>query len=223
MKKIPDRKIKLVVCDLDGTLLDTLEDLADSMNSVLARLGFPTHGEEAYKYFIGEGMENLVRRALPEPARGEPATVARCLGSMREEYGRRWKMRSKPYEGIPELLDILAERRIEMAVLSNKPDDFTKSMVAELLPGHPFAVVLGERPSVPRKPDPAAAVEIALRLRIPPAEFLYLGDTSIDMITACAAGMFAVGALWGFREADELMAHGARKLLSSPIQLLELL
>ena len=214
---------RAVLFDLDGTLVDTIGDLADSMNSVLARLGFPTHGEQAYKYFIGEGMENLVRRALPEAARGEPATVARCLGSMREEYGCRWKMRSKPYEGIPELLEILAERRIEMAVLSNKPDDFTKLMVTELLPGHTFTIVLGERPSIPRKPDPAAAVEIATRLRIPPAEFLYLGDTSIDMITACVAGMFAVGALWGFREADELMAHGARELLSSPIQLLELL
>jgi phosphoglycolate phosphatase len=214
---------RAVLFDLDGTLVDTIGDLADSMNRVLDWLGFPTHGEEAYKYFIGEGMENLVRRALPEAARGEPATVARCLGSMREEYGRRWQMRSKPYEGIPELLEILAERRIEIAILSNKPDDFTKLMVTVLLPEHPFAVVLGERPSIPRKPDPAAAVEIATRLLIPPAEFLYLGDTSIDMITACAAGMFAVGALWGFREADELMAHGARKLISNPIQLLELL
>ena len=213
---------RAVLFDLDGTLIDTIGDLADSMNIVLARFGFSAHDEEKYKYYVGEGMENLVRRALPEAVRSDPATIARCVSAMREEYGRRWKTRSKPYEGIPELLDSLTDRDIKMAILSNKPDDFTKSMVADLLQKWTFAVVLGERPTIPRKPDPIGAVEIVRHLRVPPAEFVYLGDTSTDMLTAHAAGMFPVGVLWGFRKADELMAHGARKLLSRPIELLGL-
>jgi phosphoglycolate phosphatase len=212
-----------VLFDLDGTLLDTIGDLADSMNSVLSNLSLPSHDEETYKYFVGEGMENLVRRAIPESERSDPAMVARCLGLMREEYSHRWKARSKPYESIPELLDGLTARHKEMAILSNKPDNFTKLMVAELLSRWKFAVVLGESPSVPRKPDPVAAVEIARRLQIPPAEFLYLGDTSIDMRTAVAAGMYGVGVLWGFRKADELIAAGAKTLLQKPMDLLELL
>jgi phosphoglycolate phosphatase len=212
-----------VLFDLDGTLLDTIGDLADSMNSVLSNLGFPSHDEEAYKYFVGEGMENLVRRALPENDRDDPAMVAGCLGLMREDYGHRWKTKTKPYESIPELLDSLAARRKEMAILSNKPDEITRLMVADLLSRWKFAAVLGERPSVPRKPDPMAAVKIARRLHIPPVEFLYLGDTSIDMQTAAAAGMYGVGVLWGFRKADELIAGGAKTLLQKPMDLLNLL
>jgi len=214
---------KAVLFDLDGTLLDTIGDLADSMNSVLSNLGFPLHDEETYKYFVGEGMENLVRRALPESNRNDPAMVAGCLGLMREDYSHRWKARSKPYESIPELLDSLTARHKEMAILSNKPDDLTKLMVADQFSRWKFAVVLGERPSVPRKPDPMAAVEIARRLQIQPVEFLYLGDTSIDMRTAVAAGMYGVGVLWGFRKADELIAGGAKTLLQKPMDLLELL
>ncbi|MFP3866837.1 MAG: HAD family hydrolase [Desulfobacteraceae bacterium] len=213
---------KAVIFDLDGTLLDTLQDLADSMTSVLLRFGFPIHPVEAYKYFVGGGMENMVRQALPEDQRDE-ATVARCYDALMADYDQRWTHHTHPYPGVPELLDALTTAGIRMAILSNKPDDFSKMCVARLLSDWQFERVLGVRPGKPKKPDPAAALEIASDLDLPPSAFLYLGDTSTDMQTAAAAGMFPVGALWGFRTAEELSRSGARVLLARPTDLLELL
>ena len=216
-------KYQAVLFDLDGTLLDTLQDLADAMNSVLRRFGFASHPLEAYKYFVGDGMATLVRRTLPAPQRDQAATVAACLASMKEAYRANWRDQTRPYPGIPELLDQLSARKIKLSVLSNKPDDFTRLMVKELLPRWHFERVFGERPGVPRKPDPSAALEIAERCRVSPETFAYLGDTATDMITAKAAGMFAVGVLWGFRSAEELTANGADALISRPADFLELL
>ncbi|MBW1952799.1 MAG: HAD family hydrolase [Deltaproteobacteria bacterium] len=213
---------KAVMFDLDGTLLDTLQDLADSMNSVLDHFGFPIHQVEAYKYFVGGGMENLARRALPEDQRDE-ATVAKCFAALMADYNQRWTKHTHPYPGVPELLDALTTAGLRMAILSNKPDDFSKKCVARVLPGWHFEKVVGVRPGGPIKPDPAAALEIASDLGLPPAEFLYLGDTGTDMQTAAAAGMFPVGALWGFRTAEELTRSGARVLIARPTDLLELL
>jgi len=220
---LADSKFRAVLFDLDGTLLDTLEDLADCMNDTLSRFGFPVHPTEKYKYFVGDGMENLVRRAVPETARTDPATVSACLGMMRRLYGENWAKRSRPYDGVPELLDALRDRGLPLAVLSNKPDVFTRDMVGKLLPRWRFEAVFGERPPVPRKPHPGAALEIASLLRVEPRNFLYLGDTGTDMTTANAAGMYAVGVLWGFREAGELAAAGAKKLIRTPAELLDLL
>ena len=214
---------KAVLFDIDGTLLDTLEDIADSMNCALKRLGFPVHDTERYKQLVGDGMKILVRRALPDTARNDPRRVSECLEIMLEVYGVNWNVKSRPYPGIPELLDALTSRGIKMAVLSNKPDDLAAKAVRELLPAWSFEPVFGERPSTPRKPDPSSAVEIAARLALEPAEFLYLGDTAIDMKTAKGAGMFPVGVLWGFRDAGELLEGGAARLISKPIELLELL
>ena len=216
-------KFKAVLFDLDGTLLDTIEDLADSMNSVLKSNELPVHGLEAYKYFVGDGMKNLVRRALPESLRNEERTVDKCLELMRKEYEKNWKEKTKPYPGIPALLSALTERGLKIAILSNKPDDLAKRMTSELLGAWRFEAVAGERPPVPRKPDPRAAIEIAEQLGIPVHEFGYLGDTSTDMLTANSAGMYAVGALWGFRKADELLAGGAKALIEKPLDLLELI
>lgn len=216
-------KFKAVLFDLDGTLLDTIEDLADSMNSVLRRNAFPVHGLEAYKYFVGAGMENLVRRAIPRSLREDETIVTGCLQSMLEEYARGWKVKTRPYEAIPELLDALVDRGVKMAILSNKTNDLTQRMVEELLGSWRFEAVWGERSSVARKPDPTAAVQIAEQIGIPAHDFVYLGDTSIDMQTATSAGMYAVGALWGFRQADELLAAGAKALIGKPLDLLELI
>ncbi|MBW1918026.1 MAG: HAD family hydrolase [Deltaproteobacteria bacterium] len=213
---------KAVMFDLDGTLLDTLQDLADSMNSVLDHFGFPIHQVEAYKYFVGGGMENLARRALPEDQRDE-VTVAQCFAALMADYNQRWTKHTHTYPGVPELLDALTTAGLRMAILSNKPDDFSKKCVARVLPGWHFEKVVGVRPGGPIKPDPAAALEIASDLGLPPAEFLYLGDTGTDMQTAAAAGMFPVGALWGFRTAEELTRSGARVLIARPTDLLELL
>jgi phosphoglycolate phosphatase len=210
---------RAVLFDLDGTLLDTLDDLADSMNAVLQRLGFPAHKTACYRYFIGEGIQNLVWRTLPEANR-DSATVAKGVAEMRAEYARRWADKTRPYDGIPELLDELAERRIPMAVLSNKPDGPVRDMVGRFLGLERFAVVAGAKPNVPHKPDPTAALGIAATLGIRPQGFVYLGDSNTDMLTAVAAGMFPVGALWGFRSADELLATGAKALIARPDELL---
>ncbi len=213
-------KPQAVIFDLDGTLLDTLEDLAEAMNSVLERYGFPTHRPEAYKYFVGDGMEVLVRRALPEEVR-DGETFFRCLSDMQAEYASRWNRKTRPYPGVPELLDVLARQGRPMAVLTNKPHEAGLMVVAELLAGWKFQLVLGARPAVPKKPNPAGALEIASRLKIPPEGFLYLGDTAVDMQTAVRAGMIPVGVLWGFRTREELVGAGARILLEKPLDLLE--
>jgi phosphoglycolate phosphatase len=193
------------------------------MNGTLSRYGFPVHELEKYKYFVGDGMETLVRRALPDSAKNDPRVISSCLETMRKAYELNWNAKTRPYPGIVELLDALSERRLKMAVLSNKPHDFTRMIVRELLPAWRFEAVVGARPPIPLKPDPSSALEIANVLRVEPARFLYLGDTSTDMKTANGAGMFAVGALWGFRDAAELIAAGAAKLIAKPAELLELL
>lgn len=211
---------RAVLFDLDGTLLDTLADLAESMNSVLRRLQLPDFPAEAYKQFVGDGVEMLVRRVLPAD-RSDPAFVAECGRLMRAEYSNRWDDQTRPYEGIPELLDGLAARTIPMAVLSNKPDEFTRLCVERLLPSWQFAAVVGAGATLAKKPDPTGALEIAQQLGLHPSTILYLGDTNTDMQTAVRAGMYPVGALWGFRTADELLANGARTLIQNPTELLQ--
>ena len=213
---------KAVLFDLDGTLLDTLEDLGDSMNAVLAARGYPTHPIRSFTGFVGDGVENLVRRALPESAASDHALVAQIVPLMRAEYSRRWKDKTRPYEGIPEMLDALAARGLRLTVLSNKPHPATVEVVGHFFPPGRFDAVLGARPGVPIKPDAGAARDVARQLEIPPREFLYLGDTNTDMQTAQAADMYAVGALWGFRTADELLESGARVLVAHPRDLVAL-
>ncbi|UCG99703.1 MAG: HAD family hydrolase [Deltaproteobacteria bacterium] len=213
---------KAILFDLDGTLLDTLEDLGNSVNRVLAARGFPTHTLNEYRYFVGDGTAMLISRALPQGKRND-VNIRTCLKEFSEDYGWSWNVKTRPYEGIPEMLDALTERGLKIAVLSNKQHEFTKRCVADLLPNWTFGVVLGQRDAVNRKPDPAGAVEVAERLHIPPAEFLYLGDSAIDMRTAIAAGMFPVGVLWGFRSAEELKEGGAQALIERPLEILNLL
>lgn len=211
-----------VIFDLDGTLLDTLEDIADAANSTLAIHGFPSHEVDAYRYFIGDGVTMLMSRALPPHNRNDDL-IADCVTAFRKEYGRTWNVKTRPYEGIPELLDALAARKVKTAVLSNKPDDFTKRCVDAFLQNWSFEMILGLRPDVSHKPDPTGALEIAEHLHIGPAQILYLGDSAVDMQTAVNAGMFPIGALWGFRTLDELAQNGARATIEQPMELLDYL
>jgi len=210
------------IFDLDGTLLDSLEDIADAMNAVLKERRLPEHRLSAYRYFVGEGVEKLVERALPENV-GTPEAVREGAAAMRARYRLGGTPKTRPYAGIPELLDALRALRMPVAVLSNKPHDATKEMVSRLLGRWPLEPVLGFRPEVPRKPHPAGALEIARSLALPPERLLYVGDTATDMETARKAGMHGVGALWGFREAEELLQGGARRLVAHPLELLDLL
>jgi phosphoglycolate phosphatase len=211
-----------VIFDLDGTLLNTLEDLANSLNRVLAQNGFPTHPTDAYRYFVGDGALELVNRALPEEKRVD-TIVSQCLDAFRIDYRENWNIKTAPYEGVPEMLETLKTRKVKMAILSNKPHEHTIRCVTELLPQWDFSIVLGQRNGIPRKPDPIGAFEVAEHMNIAPSEFIYLGDTDIDMKTSVTAGMFPVGALWGFRTAEELQESGAQALISHPLEILPLL
>jgi phosphoglycolate phosphatase len=213
---------RAVIFDLDGTLLDTLDDIANAANHVLAARGFPTHPNASYRTFVGEGVIKLMVRALPKAHRDEAAVQA-SVGAYVQEYERTWNALTKPYPGVPEMLDALAVRGLKLAVLSNKPDHFTQQCVDQLLAKWTFDSVLGASDQFPRKPDPASAVETAKRLGVPRAECLYVGDSGVDMQTACAAGMRAVGVLWGFRGQEELLREGAQLLIKKPSELLDLL
>jgi phosphoglycolate phosphatase len=215
-------RVQAVLFDLDGTLLDTLEDISNSANSALLRYGLPTHSVDAYRYFIGDGVTMLISRALSDENR-DSDIIAKCVKGFRQDYSRNWNVNTRPYEGVPELLDALEAKHIKMAVLSNKPDNFTRQCVSELLPNHNFEMILGQRDAIPIKPDPVGALQIADSLGITPSRFLYLGDSAIDMKTAVSAGMFPAGALWGFRPLEELQEHGAQAVIEHPMDLLGLL
>ncbi|MHC4870945.1 MAG: HAD family hydrolase [Planctomycetota bacterium] len=212
---------KAVIFDLDGTLLDTIDDLADSANDTLDTLGFAPHSVDKYKIYVGDGIEMLVKRALPEANRDEK-TVKKAVELQRKSYASKWNNKTSPYEGVIDLLKELKQRGIKSSVFSNKPDDFTKMCVTEFLPVHLLDIVQGARTGVPRKPNPAGALEISGRLSILPEETVYVGDTNTDMQTAVSAGMLPVGVLWGFREEQELKDSGAARIISKPEELLEL-
>jgi phosphoglycolate phosphatase len=220
MKKIHYRAI---LFDLDGTLLDTLDDIADSVNAALATMGHPAHATDDYRLMIGEGVRHLASRALPRPVCDDDSAIDELLIRIRDEYAKRWNAKTKPFEGIPELLDELAARGMRTAILSNKPHEFTVISVKELLPTWRFDAIKGQRDGVPQKPDPTQAIEITEALGIDAEEFLYLGDSGVDMRTASVAGMLPVGVLWGFREREELLADGAREIISAPMDLIPIL
>jgi len=212
--------IRGVIFDLDGTLLDTLADIACAMNRVLAGRGLAEYPLTDYRWFVGDGAEVLVRRTLSGHAAGEEM-ISQCLAEFKSAYSASWNVLTKPYPGIPALLDALEKKGMGMAVLSNKPHELTVRCVGAFLPRWRFAAVLGEQPGRLRKPDPAGALEAARLLHVPPRDIVYLGDTATDMQTAIAAGMMPVGALWGFRPAAELLESGARHLIETPSGLMD--
>ncbi|OHB78289.1 MAG: hypothetical protein A2W31_11300 [Planctomycetes bacterium RBG_16_64_10] len=210
-----------VIFDLDGTLLDTLTDLANAANAALTRFGFPTYAVGSYRQLIGEGVDLLFMRALPADAR-RPEWVRQMVAAFQEAYASHWNVHTKPYPQIPQLLDTLRGKQVRMAVLSNKPDLSAKRCVAEFLPDKGLEIVLGQRDGVPPKPDPAGARAIVHALHVPASACLYLGDSGVDMQVAHHTGMIAVGALWGYRTREELEQHGASALIEQPLDLLEL-
>lgn len=210
---------KAVIFDLDGTLLDTLADIAAAMNRVLVRHGRAAYPLNAYGGFVGDGAEVLVRRTL-QIGQGAAEDIAAYVQEFKAAYAQCWDAYTRPYPGIPELLDDLAGRGIPAAVLSNKPHEFAVRCIEAFLPGRRFAAVLGQRQGRPSKPDPAGAQEAAGLLRARPHDICYVGDTDTDMRTALAAGMVPVGVQWGFRPAAELRAAGARHLIGAPAELL---
>lgn len=187
--------------DLDGTLIDSVADIAAAVNAALAEHGYPGHPLEAFYAFVGEGVEHLIRSALA-PAPFDPAVLERY----RALYSREMTRRTRVYPGVAEVLDELQRRGWRLAVLSNKPHAATCALVPHFLPAIGFAAVAGQRPEVPRKPDPQAALELAAALGVDPADCAFVGDTAIDLQTARNAGMRAIGVTWGFRPEEARQA-----------------
>lgn len=219
----PPTSLRAVIFDLDGTLLDTLADLADSANAVLASRGHETIPTEEYKELIGDGMAKLVERAIPEAAEPSEEELEAALIDFQSEYARRWNAKTHLYSGIAELLNELVSLDIKLGVLSNKKHEFTVKCVDEFLAPWPWGTVLGHREGIEKKPDPAGAFDAAKALDVSPDSCLYVGDSGVDMHTAVRAGMIPVGVLWGFRDSAELRGMGAEHLIGQPGELLELL
>ncbi|MDR3611651.1 MAG: HAD family hydrolase [Ignavibacteriaceae bacterium] len=210
-----------IIFDLDGTLLNTLGDISDSVNRILSREGFPNHNEEKIRSFIGHGTKSLILNSLP-PDKRDNYSVQNYLDAFLIDYSQNYYKKTFPYNGITEMLDELTKKGIVMAVFTNKPDSLAKDCINKLLPEWKFEVILGSNDSFPLKPDPAGALYISEKLNIQPAEFLFLGDSVVDIKTGLSAGMFPVGALWGFQP-DELIEYGAQSLIKDPMEIIKYL
>ena len=210
---------KLVIFDLDGTLVDSLEDLGNACNSALEKFGFPVHEMEKYRYFVGNGVPMLIKRALPENERTEE-NISRVKAEFDSIYGNAYNVCTRPYDGIDELVRRLDAEGIAMAVASNKPDNFTRTIVSEMF-GDVFFAVSGKKDGAPKKPDPHIALSIMESLGVSPCETLFAGDSSVDMQTAKNAGCDSVGCLWGFRTREELEENGAVYIAGSPLDIFD--
>lgn len=213
--------IEAIIFDLDGTLLDSIGDIATCANTVLTEWGCPVHSVETYTELVGDGLTNLARKVLPEAQRTSDRIDA-FVNAYRVHYEARWNETSTAYPGIPEMLTALTERGVPLAILSNKRDDFTQVCVSHFFSSTPFQEIRGERAGVPIKPDPQAALDIAASLGVEPTRCLFVGDSEIDIQTGVRAGMTSVAVLWGFRSRAVLEEAGARIFLSRPAELLEL-
>lgn len=212
---------KAVIFDLDGTLVNSIEDIADAMNTVLKSYNYPTHSYEAYKYFVGSGIRNLVIKALPENQRNDKK-INTYFEAMMTVYSNQCVNKTKPYDGIIDLLNQLKLHNLKMSVLSNKADALTKKITLHLFPDY-FEPIFGLSIEGLKKPNPIIALEICKTLKVLPEETIYVGDTAIDMQTATNANMLAVGVSWGFRDEKELIENGAKHILNHSLDLMDVL
>lgn len=206
---------KLAIFDLDGTLLNTIEDLGHAANHALQAHGYPTHSIASYPFFVGNGVRRLIERVLPEDARTE-ATIDRLLVTFKEYYNDHNTDYTKPYEGIPELLSLLSSRGVAIAVASNKYQAATEKLISHFFPTLSFIAVEGQKEGVPVKPDPSIVFEILAKAKTPKADTIYIGDSGVDMETARRACVDSVGVTWGFRPEKELVENHADTIVNSP-------
>lgn len=216
------KKYKGIIFDLDGTLINTLEDLADSVNEALERMGYPVWPVEAYRLKVGKGFRNLMENSVPAEARANDNVIEQMLGFFVEAYDRRYLDKSHPYEGVDGMLDMLAAEGIFLAVNSNKRTDYTEKLIDKLFHRIPFVGVFGERAGVPKKPDPSGALELCGRMGLEPGQVLYVGDSGTDMKTGRNAGMDTIGVGWGFRGFGELKENGAVYLAETVQDILDI-
>lgn len=212
---------KTVIFDLDGTLLNTIADLAQSTNHALRTLGYPTHDTASYRFMVGNGINKLFERALPEGEK-TPENVQRVRAAFIPYYNLHNADLSTPYPGIPQLLETLQQQGVKLAVASNKYQEATRQLIAHYFPTVRFAAVLGQREGVPTKPDPTIVEEILHLTGSPKEEVLYVGDSGVDMQTAANAGVTACGVTWGFRPRTELEAFHPQHIVNQAEEILEL-
>jgi phosphoglycolate phosphatase len=209
---------KAVIFDMDGTLIDSLDDICYSMNHVLHQNNLPIHSKEIYKSFIGNGIENLVRKAIPEHERSEER-ILYYLKQMKDYYSQHWMDRSSLFPGIAEMLTRMKKKGIKLALLSNKPDKAARIIGEKLLGSWNFDIIMGNRDEFPLKPDPSASLYIAGELGLQSNDIVFVGDSYVDMKTALHAGMYPLAVSWGYSAADLLKNAGAAKIIDSPDEL----
>ena len=211
---------KLVIFDLDGTLLNTIEDLGYAANYALQKHGFPTHSLASYPYFVGNGVRRLITRVLPEDDRND-STVATLLKDFKEYYDLHNTDFTHPYEGIVELLKDLRENDIAIAVASNKYQSAVETIISHYFGDFEWAAVEGHKEGVNPKPDPSVVFEILSKVNVAKKEVLYVGDSGVDMETARRACVDSVGVTWGFRPLKELVENYANNIANRPDEILE--
>lgn len=214
------RTPRAVLFDLDGTLADSIEDLGGAFNRVLASHGYPIYPVEQYKTMVGNGFIALTRRALPREVSADESLVEAINREAEELYSQHFLDLTRPFPGVTETLATLDEKDITLAVLSNKPDRMVKIIVRSLFPSTRFFVTDGNKPHMPHKPDPTAALAIVAASGIPARDWAFVGDSGVDMKTGRAAGMLPLGAAWGYRSQEEIIEGGAAALLDTPEDLL---
>ena len=213
--------IKLIIFDLDGTLLDTVADLANSTNFALEQCGFPTHDTAAYNFFVGNGINKLFERALPEGQKTQE-NVLRVRGFFLPHYEKYNSVYSAPYAGIPEVLKALHEKGYKLAVASNKYHAGTLKMIDQFFPEIPFAAVLGQREGIPAKPHPQIVKDVLGIAGVSKEETLYVGDSGVDMETVLNSEVTGVGVTWGFRPLEELQQFNPKYIIHKPEEILEI-
>ncbi len=206
--------IKGIIFDLDGTLLDTIADLAYSVNTVLTHYGYRTHPVEAYKQFIGDGMTMLIQRAAG--ANGTEDEITKLVAELKDEYAKNWNRETKPYPGVHDLLKELSNKKISIAVFSNKSHEFTVAMAEHYFPDTAFSVILGLQDSIPRKPDPYGGLLIARTMGIEPSHIAMIGDSVTDIEMAHTCGMYSIGVSWGYRPVTLLLQHHPNAIAHAP-------
>lgn len=214
--------VKLVILDLDGTAVNTLESLAYTSNRVMRSLGLKEMPTDHFQYYAGDGAENMLRRCMKDAGDPEALKLKEALAIYKEEFKKGCTYQVKPYEGLPEVFTRLREQGVFLAICTNKAQPYAEKVIHEVYGSELFQIIMGEGSGYPRKPSPEGVLHIAQQLGVVPEDCLYVGDTNTDMKTGLAAGMYTVGVTWGFRPRSELESFSPHQIIDRPDELLDI-